>query len=595
MDRKSIIVLSVSFILILLWPKLMNKMYPPKPRSTNEIVLATNQVISTSTPPSLTATTSAPPTQASAALLTKPGAPEETLVVTNDDVIYTFSSHGGGLKLLELRHYPAVIECGRDVAGEHRLASLNTRAPIPAFALVGNEALQGDGVYKLERTENGVRAEKLLSNGIHIAKDFEISTNYLLKTKFTIENRGAGPLMIPAQELSIGTATPLSAHDTGMDVGAFWYNGQEDEHVDQGYFANKTLGCFPGTPRSEYVAGNSNIVWAAVHNQFFTMATVMDSPAERFVTRSVTLPHFPESTNNSSKTQPIGYQAAVVLPATTLLPGSANETSFTVYAGPRQYNFLARLGEQMKNNLDLVMGFQTRFGGSFTGFFAKALLLSMNALHAIGLHYGLAIIGITVIIKLLFWPLTNASTKSMKRMQLLQPQMTALREKYKDDSQKMNLKLMEFMREHKINPLGGCLPIVVQIPIFIGFYSMLQSAIELRGVSFLWACDLSQPDTIAHLGAIAINPLPLLMGVTMFWQAQITPVSPGMDPAQQKIMKYMPLMFLFILYNMSAGLVLYWTVQNLLTIAQMKITKATDVTRTPTTPTTVLPPKKKKK
>jgi len=192
------------------------------------------------------------------------------------------------------------------------------------------------------------------------------------------------------------------------------------------------------------------------------------------------------------------------------------------------------------------------------------------------LNYAMAIIVITIIIKLLFWPLTNASTKSMKRMAALQPQMKAIQEKYKEDPAKMNRKMMEFMKEHKVSPLGGCLPMLLQIPVFFGFYKMIQSAIELRGARFLWACDLSKPDTLLVIPGLnfPLNPLPLLMGVTMLWQARLTPPSPGMDPMQQKIMKYMPLMFLFILYNFSAGLTLYWTVQNLLTIAQMKLTKA---------------------
>ena len=116
----------------------------------------------------------------------------------------------------------------------------------------------------------------------------------------------------------------------------------------------------------------------------------------------------------------------------------------------------------------------------------------------------------------------------------------------------------------------------LQLPVFLGFYRMIQSAIELRGAKFLWVCDLSRPDTLFIIPGLnfPFNPLPLVMGVTMLWQARLTPASPGMDPAQQKIMKYMPLMFLVILYNFSAGLTLYWTVQNLLTIAQTKLTRA---------------------
>jgi YidC/Oxa1 family membrane protein insertase len=255
-------------------------------------------------------------------------------------------------------------------------------------------------------------------------------------------------------------------------------------------------------------------------------------------------------------------------------PQSALVRGYQLYLGPKEFNRLRRLGD----NLDVVMGFDNYFGGRFSGFFARGLLLAMNGLHGLGLSYALCIIVITLIVKTLFFPLTQASTRSMKRMAALQPQMKALQEKYKDDPQKMNQKLMEFMREHRINPAGGCLPILLQIPVFLGFYSMLQTAIELRGAGFLWACDLSASDTIFTIPGLnfPVNPLPILMAGTMLWQARLTPVAPGMDPVQQKIMKYMPLMFVVFLYSFSAGLTLYWTVQNLFTIAQMKLTKKLD-------------------
>jgi YidC/Oxa1 family membrane protein insertase len=300
-----------------------------------------------------------------------------------------------------------------------------------------------------------------------------------------------------------------------------------------------------------------------------------DNPAQRVIVRKVEWPR------GTAEHLTNGYETALVFPAQTLPPGGKWTQNFTFYAGPKEYNRLAKLGQKMGNNLDLVMNF------GFWGFFSKFLLLSMNGLHALGLGYGLTIIAITVIIKMLFWPLTNASTRSMKRMQALQPQMKEIAEKYKDDPAKKNQKTMEFMREHKINPLGGCLPMVFQIPVFIGFYSMLRTAIELRGVTFLWACDLSRPDTIFYLGGFPVNPLPLIMGATMLWQARLTPPSPGMDPAQQKMMRYMPLMFIFILYKMSAGLTLYWTVQNLLTVLQTKLTRAGDTGK-------AAPPVKKK-
>jgi YidC/Oxa1 family membrane protein insertase len=151
----------------------------------------------------------------------------------------------------------------------------------------------------------------------------------------------------------------------------------------------------------------------------------------------------------------------------------------------------------------------------------------------------------------------------------------------------MNRKTMEFMKENKVSPLGGCLPMLIQIPVFFGFYQMIQSVIELRGAHFLWIRDLSQPDTLFIIPGLDFVPifgipgvglpfnlLPLIMGATMLWQARLTPPSPGMDPAQAKMMRYMPLIFMVGLYNFSAGLTLYWTVNNLLTIFQTKLTKA---------------------
>jgi len=253
-----------------------------------------------------------------------------------------------------------------------------------------------------------------------------------------------------------------------------------------------------------------------------------------------------------------------------------------------------------------VMNFGTGFA-SFWGvgtFFAKLLLSAMNALHDLTtLGYGWTIVLITVLIKLLFWPLTAASTRSMKKMQALAPEMAALKEKYKDDVQKQTQKTWELYKKHKVSPMSGCMPMLVQMPVFIGFFTMIRSAIELRGASFLWAADLSKPDTLFMIPGITFLPvistpdgmpfnlLPLLMGGAMLWQSHLTPASPGMDPAQQKMMRWLPAIFILFLYNYSSGLALYWTVNNLLTILQTKMTKM----NVPAAPTPALTPAPKSK
>jgi YidC/Oxa1 family membrane protein insertase len=580
MDRKAILIIVACFALMLFWPALVDRMFPPPPRpagATNQLGPAVPSPThgapeplapgpAASAPAVITAPTTA------AAGWQPPSGPEELVTFETAEARYVFTSHGGGLKQIELKKYPATVACGRKAAAAERaLVALNAGAPVPALTLFGGAALADPAPFRLTQFPQGVRAEKTLSNGLRVVKEFFPGTNYLLAARVRVENAGTAPVELPGTELVVGTATPVNPRDTGQLLGLQWYDGERAQFIDNAWFLNAPAwgcGCVPGTPRAEYRSPSvSNVVWAAAHNQFFVMIAAPRTNAAAVVARKISLP--PPSAEELAEdrrvvAQPFGIQTALVYPGANLPPGAALAWELDVFAGPKEYHTLARLS----HNQDLAMRFTT-----FFGWFARVLLLGMNGLHSLGLSYGLAIIGITVIIKLLFWPLTQASSRSMKRMAALQPQMKEIQEKYKDDPRKMNQKLMEFMKEHKVSPLGGCLPILLQIPVFIGFYQMLQSAIELRGARFLWACDLSQPDTVAVVFGFPINPLPLIMGATQFWQARLTPVSPGVDPVQQKLMQYMPLMFILILYNFSAGLALYWTVQNLLSILQMKLIK----------------------
>lgn len=588
MDRKSILVLGASFALLFLWISvLIPKIWPPTPVpvNTNAVAAAANRVApgtNVAPPAVLTSGTNLPVVP-----LVPAGSPEQTEKLESADAIYTFTSHGGGLKLVELKNYPESV--GRNGSTTNQLAALNTRAPAPVMALRGGVELTGDNLFRLTRTSpTGLRAEKLLTNGLALVKDFQIVSNYLVRATVRLENRSALPLALPAQSWVAGTATPLGPHDDEMKLGIFWYNGSSAEHKDRAWFDDKSSGCSMGTPHLDFAAGSNNVVWAAVHNQFFTIAVMpaTNAIAAQISGRRIDLPAPTKEqivADAKTKRDPHGLEATFGYPAATLAAGEVQTREFTIYAGPKEYKRLSHFD----NRLDLVMDF------GFFGFFSKALLLSMNGLHALGLGYGLAIIAITVIIKLVFWPLTQASTRSMKRMQELQPQMKAIQVKYKDDPVKMNKKTMEFMKENKVSPLGGCLPMALQIPVFFGFFQMIQSAIELRGAHFLWAADLSKSDTVFMLPGLdfPVNPLPIIMGASMFWQAQLTPPSPGMDPMQQKLMKYMPMMFLVFLYQQPAGLTLYWTVQNILTIAQMKLTKTKAAA--PGTVTVVTPAKKK--
>jgi YidC/Oxa1 family membrane protein insertase len=585
MDRKSIIILAAAVGLYFLLTPVVDHFFPPRPAPAS-VQPTTHSEPAASNVPASAPSPAAPGPVASAP--TEPSTPEHILTVSNADLIWHFTSRGGGMKDVDLTRYQAVIRPpGQPASESNRLAGLNHNALLPVLAVMGRE-LEGDGEFALTRDGDTIRAEKTLSNGLRVVKEFEIGTNYIFKARVRLENTSSQPLPIPDREVVIGTATAMGPLDDPTAMGAFWYNGLKSQKILDKWFANPTFGCFPGTPRWQYQDGASNVVWAAIHNQFFALAAIPTNPAPQIVIDKIRVPppDLSGPTNAMSASLTNGYQTALVYPAAVLAPHQSLETAFLFYAGPKEYNRLAQIGQAMGNNLDLIMDFTGVFG-----FFSKLLLLSMNGLHATGLPYGLTIIAITIIIKLVFWPLTNASTKSQKRMQALQPQLKAITEKYKDDAAKKNEKTMEFYKQHKVSPLGSCLPTLLQFPVFIGFYWMLRGAIELRGAHFLWAFDLCQPDTVGKIAGFSINPLPLIMGATQLWQSHMMPPSPGMDPGQQKLMRWVPLLMIGLFYRMSSGLTLYWTVQNLLSILQLRLTKTTGETA----PAAAVVPVKKKK
>jgi YidC/Oxa1 family membrane protein insertase len=609
MDKTGIIVVSICVMLLGWWFVEQNKIqkqqaeyartHPAAAQAAATSVAAPGTPISTATVPVLFDTNT----------------PEQTLVITNGRVRYTFTSRGGGLKQADLLDYPQTISerWKGQITNTASVAALNAGAPAPALAVLGGQSLVGDGNFVLTRTTDGVRTEKTLADGLRLVKNFQLSSNYLVNTTIRIENTSDKPLIVPAQELVVGTATPMDADDNGQTEGAMWCDGTEAVDQPLTWFAGGGFGCSKGGPQAEYRTGSGNVVWAAAHNQFFALMAMVrtNEPAHQMIARTVTLPRFQNVGTATNGTAPQGIQTALVYPAMTLSANSAVDHEVVLFAGPKEYRTLARIGEQFNNRADLVMNFGTGFV-SFWGigtFFAKLLLSAMNGIHdLLGTGYGWTIVIITILIKALFWPLTAASTRSMKRMAALAPELAALKEKYKDDQQKQMQKTWEIYKKNKVNPMSGCLPMLIQMPVFIGFFIMIRSAIELRGASFLWATDLSKPDTLFMIPGITFIPfistpegmpfnlLPLLMGGAMLWQSHLTPPSPGMDPVQQKMMRWLPAIFILFLYNYSSGLALYWTVNNLLTILQTKLTKtAVPVEVIPPATNPALTPASKKK
>jgi YidC/Oxa1 family membrane protein insertase len=289
----------------------------------------------------------------------------------------------------------------------------------------------------------------------------------------------------------------------------------------------------PGQPPLERTGV---VQWTAVQNKYYAIAVIPREPREWSVLHQ--------------GSEPAEYAVALRWP----LREGITETHFTVYAGPKELRQLTAFDANGKSLAELVY---YNYGWVRVLRPDLWLLRPLQWLYGVFHNYGLAIVVITVVVKLLFYPLTVKSFRSMQAMQRLQPHMKRLQEMYKNDRQKLNEEMMRLYREQKVNPMGGCLPMLVQIPVFIALYQVLYTSIELRHAGFLWWIkDLSAPD----------HPMAILMGISMVIQQWMTPTTG--DPRQAKMMLFMPIIFTFLFLNFPVGLVIYWLVNNVLSIAQ---------------------------
>jgi len=297
---------------------------------------------------------------------------------------------------------------------------------------------------------------------------------------------------------------------------------------------------------------SGSINWVALQDRYFMMSVIPEPVSEasmRLYLREKDL-----------------LEAQYVLPDVAIGPGTQHTYQFALFFGPKSMKILGESGHSLSKALNFGM----------FDILAKPCVWLMNKLYSVIPNYGIAIIILTILIKLILWPLGSKSYKSMSEMKKIQPLMKEIREKYKNDKKKMNEEVMGLYRTYKINPLGGCLPMVVQLPVFFALYRMLYQAIELRHAPFfLWIDDLSAPDrlfrfNISHIPFMeppyGIPVLTIIMGATMLLQQKMSP--PMGDPTQAKMMMFMPLIFTVIFINFSAGLVLYWLVNNILSISQ---------------------------
>ena len=291
--------------------------------------------------------------------------------------------------------------------------------------------------------------------------------------------------------------------------------------------------------------------WIAIQDRYFMSAIIPDEPVEA----SMHL-YFQEDKI---------LQNQYVQPVSVINPGTQHVFKYRLFFGPKSM--------QVLNEVDYDLVKAVNFG--MFDFLAKPFVWIMNFLYDFIPNYGVAIIILTLLTKIVLWPLGNKSYKSMNEMKKIQPLVQEIREKYKDDKRKMNQEMMGLYKTYKVNPMGGCLPMVVQIPVFFALYRMLYEAIELRHAPFFWWInDLSAPDRLFRFDfsipfmqpPYGIPVLTIIMGATMFLQQKMSP--PMGDPTLARMMMLMPIVFTFVFINFSSGLVLYWLVNNILSIAQ---------------------------
>jgi len=380
----------------------------------------------------------------------------------------------------------------------------------------------------------------------------------VLEVAFT--NRTEAPVEHPGYYLFVGAAAPIHSGDLPIYIGFDWFDGKTNAFITPNWFNPSKIplvGVETAPGKSAYVESPGNVVWAGVRDQYFTtMLLPLDGVAKGVWARPL------EVKMDSKELK--GMEGFLEMPGFKLNVGENVTKRFTIYTGPAEYRQLGALGAGAVEMMNLDRWWITRNVGA-------VLLRSMNWLQGFFHSYALAIVVLTFIVRGALWPIQGRANKSMKKMQLLQPKMKELQERYKDDPAKMNQEVMKLYKDYGANPLSGCLPMFIQIPIFIGFYSMLGTAVELRNQGFWWVHDLSRPDTLFYLAGIPVNILPLAMAGTMIWQMQLTPKAG--DPAQQKMMMFMPLIFVFVTYNFASALALYYTVQNILSIIQLYATR----------------------
>ncbi|MGA1205224.1 MAG: YidC/Oxa1 family insertase periplasmic-domain containing protein [Opitutales bacterium] len=503
---------------------------------------------------------------------------EQLAVLNNEHLRIQLSSYGAAVTELVLKQQPAD---NPHIQKTHRPVILNRVSDSPALDL---KRSSGDDLATIARFYTLVSAsdreatfEAVLPSGLVIRRHYKLSNGedpegplpYLVEHQTIFSNSTGQPLSLDKVYLDLGTAAPTEADYRGFNLNASYLANGDFETIPVTKFSGG--GFFVKKQPREMIEEKGILQWGAVKNQFFTTIFTPETPADGIRARGIRFPQDPKTGK-----VPVGINASLEFALPTLQPGEQFVLAGGYYAGPKSFERLSQLDQNQEDVLQL--SWFLSFYPALVGFVAKVLLSIMSGLEGFVGNWGVAIILTTFVIRLCLWPLTAKAARSSKRMQELQKPLQAIREKYQDNPQKLNEEMMKLWKKHKINPLSGCWPVLIQFPIFIAFFNLLRNSSDLRFANFLWINDLSMPDAsiplpgegLPFLGA-AINILPFVWLVSMYFQMRMMP-QPSIDNAQTKMIKWMPFIFFPFTYYFSSGLVLYWTTTNCFSIFQQWMT-----------------------
>lgn len=490
--------------------------------------------------------------------------PERTFVLSNEVAVVSLTSKGGGIKASKFLKYDKSLD-SKDGAVELDFSG----APSLALENIPGLDVKADFTVTVSADARTANLTATTADGLRLNRSVSLTNGYSVAVVDSFQNLSTEVRSVPEYRVALGTMKALSSKDPDTDLAIDVKTTDEKgkstvAEVNKAtkkigfatQFGSSGGGCkaamvSPVAPANSSLAMPGPIFWATARERFFLQVLTPALPALGIEVRSVRNVSAPGGALTIQ-----AVSAALVNPAFTVQPGTSVEKDYSLFIGPRKMSELHMLGPDYLK----VMRFGT------WSFFCRWLLVILNFLYGLIPNYGVAIILLTGMVRLLLYPINKKNADSMRKMQEIQPLIKEVQAKFKADPKKLQAETMRIYGENKVNPLSSCLPMLIQLPVFVALFTVLRSSVELRYAPFLWIADLSQPENLfQNVFGFGINILPIAMAATMALQTYLTPTAG--DPSQQKMMMVMmPVMMLVMFYQFPAALGLYWTVSQVFAI-----------------------------